>query len=48
MSGWLPLVELLKYELIQAREEGKDTTELEGQVRAALDSGDKAQLDNSK
>ena len=45
MSGWLPLVELLKYELIQAVEEGKDTAELEEEVHAALDSGDEAQME---
>lgn len=40
MAGWVPLSELLKYELIQAQEEGRDVADLEEQVQAALDAGD--------
>jgi hypothetical protein len=44
MAGWFPLPELLNYELIEAREEGRETTGLDEQVQTAIASGNEAQI----
>ena len=44
MAGWFPTSELLKYELLQAGEEGREITTLEEQVKMAVRSGDETQI----
>lgn len=44
MAGWVPLADLLKSELIQCTEEGREIAGLDEQVQQAIASSDLAQI----